>query len=275
MFRWAAAIAFLLLGLDARVLAADDAAQVDNPHGPLKESCDTCHGAEGWRPVKIASTFDHGRFRFALEGAHIQTTCRACHLSLVFTEIAIACVSCHQDSHRGELGDDCARCHTPRSFVDRQRMMRAHQTTRFPLVGAHAGADCEGCHKLQANLKYVNTPTDCASCHLQDYLATRDPDHTAAGFPQTCQDCHNTVAFRPAKAAGNHDAAFFPIYSGRHRGVWSACSTCHINPSSFAEFSCFLGCHTHADQAEVASQHVGVSGYNYDSQACYGCHPSP
>ena len=263
-----------LVAASTLVCAAEVAPQTDNPHGPLADTCETCHAPDGWRPVRVAKSFDHARFRFPLEGTHLQTTCRACHLNLVFKEVASACVSCHQDAHRGELGDNCALCHTPRSFIDRQRMRRAHQTTRFPLVGAHAGADCEACHTLRGNQHYVNTPTDCASCHIQDYNATQDPDHALSGFSQNCQDCHNTVAFRPATFP-NHDAAFFPIFSGRHRGVWSSCSTCHVTAGSFSEFSCFLGCHTHANSTEVANQHTGVSGYSYTSSACYGCHPSP
>jgi len=170
-----------------------------NPHGPVKDACATCHGPQGWRPAKIASTFDHAKFRFQLDGTHAQTACRACHVSLVFADARVACVSCHQDAHRGELGDDCARCHTPRSFLDRERMRRAHQTTRFPLTGAHLGADCEACHVLHAGRMYVNTPTECVSCHLNDYDATRDPNHVSGGFSQSCQDCHNTMAFRGVK----------------------------------------------------------------------------
>lgn len=245
-----------------------------NPHGPLKDTCATCHGAEGWKPAKIAPSFDHGRFRFALEGAHVQAACRGCHLDLVFGEVGGTCVSCHQDAHRGELGNDCANCHTPQSFIDRARMGRAHQLTRFPLTGAHAGADCEACHVVRANRMYVNTPVDCVACHLADYNATRDPNHVASGFGQSCQDCHSTVAFRPARF-DNHDAAFFPIFSGRHKDKWSACTDCHVSPGSFSTFSCFAGCHEHANEAEVTNDHEGESGFTYSSPACYGCHPSP
>jgi len=269
--------ALLFLGAVTGALAADAAPEAKdsgNPHGPLKDSCATCHGAEGWKPAKIDRSFDHGRFRFPLEGAHVQTACRACHLGLVFSEIGGSCDSCHQDAHRGELGNDCANCHTPRSFIDRARMGRAHQLTRFPLTGAHAGADCEACHVVRANRMYVNTPVDCVACHLTDYNATRDPNHVASGFAQTCQDCHNTVSFRPARFP-NHDAAFFPISSGRHKGTWSACTDCHTAPGTYAAFSCFAGCHVHANPTEVAGHHSGVPGYTYDSAACYGCHPSP
>ena len=187
-----------ILAIAALVLlnAAGQAKDADNPHGPLKDPCASCHGPEGWRPAKIALSFDHGRFRFPLEGTHAQTACRACHITLVFADAGTACLSCHQDAHRGELGDDCARCHTPRSFLDRGRMRRGHQVSRFPLTGAHLGADCEACHTLRAGLMYVNTPTECVSCHVQDYNATRDPNHVLGGFSQNCRECHNTVAFR-------------------------------------------------------------------------------
>ena len=186
--------ALFLFGAGTLVRAADEAKQTGNPHGPLKDTCATCHSPEGWKPVKIARSFDHRRFGFPLEGTHVQAACRACHLNLVFAEVGTTCTSCHQDAHRGEFGDDCGRCHTPRSFVDRGRMRRAHQLTRFPLTGAHAGADCEACHVLHANRMYVNTPTDCVACHLPDYLA-----HHGAGFPQNCVQCHYTVAFRAGR----------------------------------------------------------------------------
>ena len=71
---------------------------------------------------------------------------------------------------------------------------------------------------------------------------------------------------------GNHDASFFPIYSGKHRGKWASCSTCHTVQNNFAQFSCF-GCHPHSDQNETDNNHQGEPGYIYDSQACYNCHP--
>ena len=38
------------------------------------------------------------------------------------------------------------------------------------------------------------------------------------------------------------------------------------------QFSCF-GCHPHSDQAKTDEKHQGETGYAYDSQACYNCHP--
>jgi hypothetical protein len=224
--------------------------------------------------------------------------------------------------HRGELGIDCSRCHTPRSFIDRTRMTRRHVETRFPLNGTHLTLDCEDCHVPGARgiNQFVNTPTDCVACHLEEYQSTSDPEHEQAGFPRECQLCHSTRSWIPARfnhsivppgsecsdchlddylatsrpnhqTAGfpqqcevchsttrwvpasfrDHDSQFFPIYSGPHRGKWSGCDECHVNPGNFSEFSC-LNCHEHR-RSEMDDKHSGVSGYVYESQACLGCHP--
>jgi len=295
------------------------------PHGSYDDDCTLCHSADAWTPAVIRPEFDHADHGFPLLGAHAQTACRACHASLEFARVESTCVGCHADVHQNELGTDCARCHTSESFIDRSRMTRAHVTTRFPLRGTHRSADCEDCHVpvAQGRLQWVNTPVDCEACHLQSYLATTDPDHQAADFPRTCENCHRPSGWVPASfnhntlpsgsqcvdchlenwqgttnpdhaAAGfpmqcelchntrswvpatfdglNHDGRFFPIYSGRHRGQWNVCSDCHVYPNDFVRFEC-IQCHAHDNPTELADHHHEVSGYQYDSQACYNCHP--
>lgn len=321
------------------------AEEPDYPHGAFQEDCSRCHRNDAWKPVTVGKGFEHAPGRFPLEGAHAQADCRACHATLDFSAVSSACVSCHADVHRGELGADCAACHNPRSFIDRAKMARRHQETRFPLVGSHRAADCDDCHvpRPQGSLRYANipvecvschradydattdpahaaagfpldcevchvptrwdaarfahegtdfpltgahqsldcsachangytgTPTDCYACHRQDYEGTTDPNHVAVGFPTDCAICHTTSGFEGASFA-QHDALYFPITSGRHAGKWSSCSDCHIQPSDFHVFTC-LQCHAHDDPTDLAGKHSGVSGYAYDSDACYGCHP--
>jgi len=127
--------------------------------------------------------------------------------------------------------------------------------------------NCEACHK---GGKYAGTPNACFSCHASDYNATNNPNHTAAGFPKSCADCHQASGWKPATF--DHDGAFFPIYSGQHRGKWGACNDCHKNAGNYKAFECIL-CHEHANKAEVDSDHKGESGYVYSSAACYRCHP--
>ena len=111
--------------------------------------------------------------------------------------------------------------------------------------------------------------TDCYSCHDDDYNSTNDPNHVAAGFPTDCESCHNTVNWDDADF--NHDGEWFPIYSGSHRNEWSSCSECHTNSSNYSVFSC-ITCHEH-NQSEMNSEHDEVPNYQYNSEACYSCHP--
>ncbi|MEZ4892892.1 MAG: hypothetical protein R2778_07720 [Saprospiraceae bacterium] len=62
----------------------------------------------------------------------------------------------------------------------------------------------------------------------------------------------------------------FPIYSGKHAGVWTSCTECHTNPSNYQEFTC-ITCHINP---ETNDHHVGIAGYNYSSPACFACHPN-
>ena len=247
----------------------------ENPHGAYQEECSLCHRAESWTPARISRKFDHARLGFRLQGAHAVAACRACHASLKFSEVKAPsqCVDCHQDVHRGEFGNDCGRCHSTLSFIDYARMRRSHSLTRFPLSGAHMALDCEDCHvpQAQGHLQYVNTPAQCVDCHLKDFEATTNPNHVTGNFPRDCLHCHDTLTFIPARFP-NHDALYFPIYSGIHKGRWNTCSDCHIDPTDQSKFECIL-CHAHSDPVQTANQHVGVSGYQYNSQACYSCHP--
>lgn len=287
-----------------------------NPHGPLALACSDCHRPEAWTPARVTSAFDHAKAaRFPLQGAHAVASCRACHATLDFRAASRDCASCHRDPHRGEVGSDCARCHSIRSFLDRTTMTRAHNLTRFPLAGAHLTLDCEFCHAApQGRLAFAAVPSECVSCHLRDFQATRDPDHVAgaystdcaschaaitwlrtsfdhasrgfaltgahvrihcsachgtgtpqalptacvschqsnydqatnpnhiaAAFPTDCTMCHNTASWQGGRMV-NHDAQFFPIYSGNHDGKWRSCSACHTNASDYRAYDC-RGCH--------------------------------
>ncbi len=230
--------------------------------------CATCHTTAAWQPA----SFDHGATPFPLTGAHRAVACNQCHGDGVYAGKNSACVSCHQaaydgttdPSHRAaQLPTDCTGCHTTTAW---QPASFDHSATAFPLTGAHTAATCQQCH---GDGVYVGKSTACASCHQAAYDASTDPNHRAAGFPTDCASCHTTTTWDGARF--DHDASFFPIYSGKHAGNWSSCATCHTNQVSYQSFTCF-SCHEHS-QANTDGHHSGVSGYSYDSQACYSCHP--
>jgi hypothetical protein len=227
--------------------------------------CEQCHSTNGWSPA----SFDHNLTGFALTGAHATTTCNSCHAS-GYTGTPMECLACHSGEYYGVTDPNhvsagfstlCATCHstsgwTPASYD--------HNQSGFPLTGAHASVTCNSCHATG----FTGTPSECFACHANDYN-TASPDHLAAGFPTLCENCHTTTAWMPAN--WNHDAQFFPIYSGKHRGKWDDCADCHVNPANFGTFECIL-CHEH-NKTETDNEHKEEQGYQYLSTACYGCHP--
>ncbi len=231
--------------------------------------CEDCHDITS--PTWHSANFSHPA-SFPLSGGHAGVACARCHVGGVYAGTSTACFSCHQDDYAaatnpnhaaGRFPTTCQSCHTiagwrPATFN--------HDQSRFPLTGAHTSVDCARCH---AGGRYTGTPTDCYSCHQADYARTSNPNHQAAGFPVQCQNCHTTTAWRPASF--DHDGRYFPIYSGTHRGKWSSCGDCHVNPANYRAFECIL-CHEHSNRGEVDRDHREVRGYVYASSACYQCH---
>jgi nitrate/TMAO reductase-like tetraheme cytochrome c subunit len=163
---------------------------------------------------------------------------------------------------QNNFSQDCSECHNTTAWAP---ATFDHNQTQFPLTGAHIILQCLDCHSSG----YSGTPTECFACHETAYNTTTNPNHAAAGFPTDCQQCHNTSNWN--QTTWDHDAQYFPIYSGKHQGKWTDCADCHVNPSNYAVFECIF-CHEH-NQQEMDEKHQGVSGYIYQSIACYDCHP--
>jgi hypothetical protein len=407
---------FLILGL----LFSLSVFSQKTPHGSkLQIDCAVCHTTGNWKVNSLTSTFDHSKTAFDLQGQHQQIDCKMCHLSLSFLDEKgqNECASCHLDVHQNTLGNNCAMCHTSKSWVI-EDVNEIHFNSRFPLIGAHANADCFDCHlsdnllqfrplgvecfdchkaeylatttpnhqsagystecfdchnmrtsgwasggfehgffplteghaivdctlchvpgsiqkpspeceschladynaslnppHLQLNFSinclechtikpdwkparfdihndfyvlegahaaiasecaschaagYVNTPNTCFGCHADDYNQTTDPNHLAANFAIDCTSCHTQNAWKPSTF--DHDASYFPIYSGTHKGEWNNCSDCHTVSNNYALFSC-IDCHEH-NKTDTDNQHRDENGYVYNSVNCLTCHPT-
>ncbi|MEW6194875.1 MAG: hypothetical protein AB1521_06960 [Bacteroidota bacterium] len=232
----------------------------------ISTDCQSCHNTQGWTP----SLFSHSNTAFVLTGQHINTTCQSCHQGQT-TGTSQLCYSCHSNDFNSTTNPNhttagypntCEQCHSTTAWSPANF---DHSLTSFPLTGQHTSVQCSQCHASG----YSNTPTDCYSCHNNDYNNTNNPNHIAAQFPNTCADCHSTNGWTPATF--DHDARFFPIYSGEHNGKWDNCNQCHTNQNNFSDFSC-ITCHEH-NQTEMNDKHQGINGYSYISSACYTCHP--
>lgn len=235
----------------------------------FSKDCSECHSltAVSWKSANLAHDF------FPLEGGHNISNCFSCHEpGGNFSGLSQDCYSCHkndfsatQNPNHTQAGftTDCRQCHTIYSFIP---STFDHNLTNFPLTGRHVTVNCTTCHASG----YSGTPTECVSCHLGNYNSTSNPNHIAAGFPNTCKDCHSTSAWQPAQF--DHDGQYFPIYSGKHKDKWNICSDCHRVANNFNLFSC-IDCHEHR-KSEMDDKHSGVNGYIYESTACLSCHPT-
>lgn len=238
----------------------------ENPHEELTRECDACHTTASFTEIE----FQHGETGYALEGPHGNVPCLACHTVENFSKVDEACESCHADVHRALLGNECSRCHTPFSWTvfDAEEI---HMRTNFPMMGRHNLIDCEACHSgLPAGDLALNA-SRCVDCHRQDYLDAVSPNHVAGAFSTECTDCHFPTRWHPAMMT-EHDALYFPIFSGTHRGEWDTCANCHVNPDLYAQFECIV-CHEHR-QTSMDAVHQGFQGYAYVSAECLRCHPT-
>ncbi len=252
-----------------------------SPHGKnLKMDCAACHTTNGWdipfdrwnfsSEASKSGLFNHTNTNFPLTGGHLSVDCRTCHPSLVFEEAPDQCVNCHTDLHGMTVGNDCARCHTTESWLV-DDIPQLHEQVGFPLTGVHEMLFCTDCHRSETNLRFDRMGNDCIVCHKEDYEMTTSPNHPSIGFGVNCLECHTTESgWEDVTSFPDHDAVYFPIYTGTHEGVWVQCLDCHPVADNFSDFSC-TGCHTNPETDNI---HSGFSTYVYESNACLACHPS-
>ncbi|MCB1053629.1 MAG: hypothetical protein KDC71_23705, partial [Acidobacteria bacterium] len=238
-------------------------AQSENPHGPLDLACADCHNAAAWSPLRSDLVFDHAKTGFELAGAHGSADCAACHEKLIFTAVPNTCSSCHTDVHRGRLGPDCAACHDSQTFDNRPAMLSAHQSTLFPLLGAHARADCADCHRGETADPFSFTALDCIGCHQLDYNQASDPNHLSAGFPTDCGLCHN-IAGDWEPATFDHNQTNFPL-TGAHSPL--DCMACHATGYNNTPTDCYA-CHQTDFANAVDPNHV-ENGFPTTCESCH------
>ncbi len=242
-----------------------------DPHrGALGVGCDDCHTPASW--AQSADWLRHRDTRFPLVGTHGAADCSSCHAegqAEPYRGTPTDCFSCHaEDYQRPDIAPDhmaagfrttCETCHSQTLWAP----ATMNHDLFWPLRGAHGGASCSSCHTGGV---YGGTSTDCGSCHQNDYVAAKDPDHVAIGMSHQCSQCHQPTGWRPARTVWHEP--MFPLLTGAHSNV--GCLSCHTDPvQPYADFQC-TQCHT---AGPTANRHDDVGGYVWDSFACYSCHP--
>lgn len=209
-------------------------------------------------PGKLAAPHTH------LEGL---SNCTKCHIlgSKLSND---KCLECHKELRtrisenagyhvssevKGKLCSSCHSDHHGTTF----KMVRFepekfnHNLTGYKLAGAHAKLKCYDCHRashISSNeikakkFTWLGLNTKCTTCH-DDYHQTT--------LGNSCSDCHNDNAFKPA-ALFNHDKSNYKLL-GKHQEV--ECLKCH--PVTFKEGKKFQQ----------------FKGLQY--QTCKSCHKDP
>ena len=168
----------------------------------------------------------------------------------------INCTDCHANadpafmaSHIAFYGEGCRTCHDGQGTI-----LGFDHTLIFPLDGAHANVECDGCHTVPIS---AGTPGECAGCHPE-------PDVHLGLFGEECDRCHTTLAWLPAKL-NQHT---FPIDHGDQGKV--DCQVCHT--ASYAEYTCY-NCHEH-EPAETRARHREEGISESELNNCIACHPT-
>jgi len=254
----------------------------DEPHrGRLGRQCQTCHDSVAWKRTK---PYNHAATGFALTGAHTRVACMSCHAGQRWAGTPATCISCHaaDDAHRGSRGTNCASCHRTSAWRDASF---DHDSTGFPLLGAHAAATCTGCHGPGNVNKH---PTHaCFGCHAKD-----DSHNGVNGT--NCGSCHNSSSW--GRVAFDHDRLTkFPL-RGAHRGI--NCQSCHKRPAKEVKppttcFACHAEddthnggngqdcgrCHNEVSWSKVSFDHAKMTAFpltgKHAQARCEACHTRP
>jgi NMD protein affecting ribosome stability and mRNA decay len=234
------------------------------------QSCGQCHNTTSWQNA----TFNHSSTGFPLTGLHTvpPRQCSDCHVNNNYNLTTSACVSCHLKDYQGTTNPNhvssnfpqtCDQCHNTASWLN---ATFNHNSTGFPLTGSHTvpPRQCTDCH---INNNYGLNSSTCYSCHQKDYAGTNNPAHVAAGFPTTCQLCHDTRVW--TDSTFNHNNTAFPL-TGSHTVPPRQCSDCHVNGNYTTLPTACYGCHQKDYQNASDPGHAAQP--QFFPTTCQNCH---
>jgi hypothetical protein len=237
--------------------------------------CGTCHPDHRGRNFDptLASyqLFDHSTTSFSLNWHQenydaTPMQCSECHKNQDFSLIDNQpCLDCHgandQDftlSHLQDYGSNCLDCH------DGQDRMQNfdHSQTSFSLIGKHEEIKCAECH---INGVLSDTPKECQDCHSEPVI------HLGS-FEQTCEACHTSESWSPAKITDQSFSHFettgfsLVLHQTDYSTQNITCVTCHPNDLQTLDIQTCIDCHSQHDMSFM-SDHQEQFGVE-----CMVCH---
>ena len=239
----------------------------NHPAANLPTDCKACHTTDpGWMPAEYSQ--HDGDYFPIYSGSHNGewNQCSDCHLNNAdYGEFS--CIVCHINPQTGEEHDGvenyvyensaCLACHPTGNMDD----VFDHNSTNFPLTGAHTMTECTACHTTG----YEGTPSECAACHTVDFEQTTNPNHQDLGLATDCASCHTTdPGWMPATFDNHND--FFAL-NGAHADIAGECVTCHNGDYNNTPNTC-TGCHTTDFNEAMDPNHVQQQ-FPMDCASCH------
>lgn len=151
----------------------------------------------------------------------------------------------------------CNKCHSSKGWeFDKSIYSFDHGTTKMPLTGQHATAECRKCH---VSLVFSEAKSECNACHTDIHQGTTGTD---------CMRCHNTSSWLVRNLTEIHQFSRFPLF-GPHRTA--DCIKCHKseNPLRFdvPGVNC-VDCHRDKYMATTQPNHT-QAGFSEDCNRCH------
>lgn len=200
-----------------------------------------------------------------IEGhAKYEEKCDSCHQPFSKDRQDTLCRNCHEDVDADIVNEtglhgrsraretECRHCHTDHKGRDRDIVQLDsgtldHESTDYPLRGAHTTASCGACH-VDGD-KYRDAPVLCSACHEAD-------DIHSGTLGDQCADCHTEGSWQ--RTDFDHDNTDFVL---REKHAELECNSCHINEQYKDTVTQCHGCHSLNDV------HAGRYG-----NKCGDCH---
>jgi hypothetical protein len=256
------------------------AAGLAPPHIPTSSTpCESCHAISFTTFSGTAMTAAKHSTMLSVTGG----TCDQCHDLNTLKFYGVNNLTTRPGANHGG-GQDCNGCHNPNSWkgaTAKRKVAAAKAPTRSTIgtvvsapaalatrstagpvgreLGGRAGAIRSGIvlGAGSQSVSHAGVTGNCASCHNGALATGKGPTHITSN--NTCQNCHTTIAWLPARFD--------------HQGVTASCAGCHNGvmalgkPIKHIQTSQDCGaCHGTITWAAARFNHLGVSAL------CQSCH---
>jgi hypothetical protein len=234
----------------------------------MGNNCAECHNENSFLEIAKIQKFDHNKTNYPLEGAHKQVKCEKCHKAKLTDPVRHNnCMDCHSDYHNGTFIksseiSDCQECHNMNSFSESTYSIDQHQSSNFPLKGAHMATPCFICHQKNDEWVFRELGEKCSDCHEdihKNYISEKY-------YPDSkCENCHNEMQWSAIEF--DHNTTDYNL-KGAHEKP--SCRDCHFHESEEGKYIQRFSNLGH--KCTECHDDIHQNQFNEKYESCTSCH---